>query len=398
MPGRWRVLALLFAVRTTMAFQFQTVDALGPLVRAEFGIGLADLGLLIGLYLSPGIVLALPSGALGRRFGDKACVLTGLVLMTLGGLAMGLLPSWPTQIGGRLLAGFGGVMLNVMMAKMAADWFSGREIATAMGIYVNSWPFGIAIALIAMPFVGPVIGVRGAYLLAAGVTAAGALLLLAFYHAPAAAPAIQTASGAPTGRALGAVLLAGLVWGLFNAAISMVFSFGNSMLVGRGWSLAEAGGTTGLALWLTVVSVPLGGIIADRTGRPASVLVGGVLSFALLLGIAARTDFVVPAFAALGLVGGLPAGVIMSLPVRVLSAQTRAVGMGIFWTMFYAIIVTAPLFAGYLAAATGDASTAFDLGIADLLLACAAFAVFTLFSQRLRPDRVEIPDTQRLIS
>ena len=382
MPGRWRVLTLLFAVRTTMAFQFQTVGALGPLVRAEFGIGLADLGMLIGLYLSPGIILALPSGALGRRFGDKACVLTGFVLMTLGGLTMGLLPSWPAQIGGRLIAGFGGVMLNVMMAKMAADWFSGREIATAMGIYVNSWPFGIAIALIAMPFVGPLIGVRGAYLLAAGVTAVGALLLLTFYHAPTAAPTIQTASGAPTGRALGAVILAGLVWGLFNAAISMVFSFGNSMLVERGWSLAEAGGTTGLALWLTVVSVPLGGIIADRTGRPASVLVGGVLSFALLLGIAARTDLVVPAFAALGLVCGLPAGVIMSLPVRVLSAQTRAVGMGIFWTMFYAIIVTAPLLAGYLAAATGDASTAFDLGIADLLLACAAFAVFTLVLQR----------------
>ena len=53
--------------------------------------------------------------------------------MTLGGLTMGLLPSWPPQIGGRLIAGFGGVMLNVMMAKMAADWFSGREIATAMG-------------------------------------------------------------------------------------------------------------------------------------------------------------------------------------------------------------------------------------------------------------------------
>ena len=48
MPLRWRVLALLFAVRTTMAFQFQSVGALGPLVRADFGVGLADLGLLIG--------------------------------------------------------------------------------------------------------------------------------------------------------------------------------------------------------------------------------------------------------------------------------------------------------------------------------------------------------------
>src|SRR5580658_2932812 len=107
MALRWRVLVLLFAVRTTMAFQFQTVGALGPLVRGQFGVGLADLGLLIGLYLSPGIVLALPSGTLGRRFGDKPCVLAGLVLMIAGGLIMAFAAGWPTQIAGRLIAGFG---------------------------------------------------------------------------------------------------------------------------------------------------------------------------------------------------------------------------------------------------------------------------------------------------
>jgi MFS family permease len=380
MPGRWHVLALLFTLRTTMAFQFQAVGALGPLVRTEFGVELIDLGLLIGLYQSAGIVISLPSGALGRRFGDKACVLAGLVLMTLGGLTMGLLPGWSAQIGGRLLAGFGGVLLTVMMTKIVADWFSGREIATAMGIYVNSWPFGIAIALMAMPVVGAAIGVRGAYLLTAGITALGALLLIAFYRAPAPATPAPIGSSVPTGRALAAVILAGLVWGLFNAAISMVFSFGNSMLVARGWSLTAAGGATSLALWLIVLSVPLGGVIADRSGRPGSVLVGGCLVFALLLCIAARTELVLPIFAALGLICGLPGGVIMSLPARVLSPQTRAVGMGLFWTILYVINVAAPLLAGYLAGVTGTAGTAFDLGAAGLVLACAVFAVFTLVS------------------
>src|SRR3954454_14044025 len=98
MLGRWHVLALLFTLRTSMAFQFQTVGALGPLVQTEFGVGLFDLGLLIGLYQSAGIFISLPSGALGRRFGDKACMLSGLVLMTFGGLAMGVLPGWPAQI------------------------------------------------------------------------------------------------------------------------------------------------------------------------------------------------------------------------------------------------------------------------------------------------------------
>jgi MFS family permease len=67
--------------------------------------------------------------------------------MVVGGLVMAFGVGWPAQLSGRLLAGFGGVLLNVLMSKMVTDWFAGREIATAMAIYVNSWPFGIAIAL-----------------------------------------------------------------------------------------------------------------------------------------------------------------------------------------------------------------------------------------------------------
>ena len=43
----------------------------------------ADVGLLIGLYLSPGLAIALPGSAIGKFFGDKRAVLAGLALMTL---------------------------------------------------------------------------------------------------------------------------------------------------------------------------------------------------------------------------------------------------------------------------------------------------------------------------
>ena len=52
MANRWSILALLFAVRTTMAFQFQSVAALAPLIQRDFGVNLADIGLAIGLYLA----------------------------------------------------------------------------------------------------------------------------------------------------------------------------------------------------------------------------------------------------------------------------------------------------------------------------------------------------------
>jgi MFS family permease len=149
MAERWRVLALLFLIRTAMAFQFGSVGALGPLVGQTFQVDAAGVGVLIGLYLSPGLVIALPGGAIGRFFGDKGAVLAGLALMTLGGAVSTFGAAWEAQIAGRVIAGVGGVVLNVLMSKMVTDWFAGREIATAMGIFVNSWPVGIAIALVA---------------------------------------------------------------------------------------------------------------------------------------------------------------------------------------------------------------------------------------------------------
>src|SRR5262249_11280895 len=140
MNNRWTILTLLFVVRLSMAFQFQSVAAIAPLVMNKFGVGLADIGLLISLYLAPGLVIALPGGEIGRRYGDKSAVLVGLSLMVGGGLMMVFASAWLWQLMGRLLAGVGGVLLNVLMSKMVTDWFAGKEIATAMAIFVNSWP------------------------------------------------------------------------------------------------------------------------------------------------------------------------------------------------------------------------------------------------------------------
>jgi hypothetical protein len=59
--SRWSILAVLFAVRATMAFQFRSVAAVAPLLGHEFGAGTGDIGILIGRHFAPG------AGAAGRR-------------------------------------------------------------------------------------------------------------------------------------------------------------------------------------------------------------------------------------------------------------------------------------------------------------------------------------------
>ena len=58
----------------------------------------------------------------------------------------------------------------------------------------------------------------------------------------------------------------------------------------------------------------------------------------------------------------------MSLPARVLQPATRAIGMGLFFTVYYAAMMLGPVIGGACAKWTGSAAAAFDFGAAMILL------------------------------
>src|SRR4051812_34767937 len=134
---RWRMLAVLFLARTALGFQFQTIASAAPFLRERFGVGFTEIGTLIGLYMLPGIVLALPGGFLARRFGDRSLCCAGLALMALGGGIIGLSESFGAVVAGRVISGTGSVFLGLTVTKMVTDWFAGREIVTAMSVLLS---------------------------------------------------------------------------------------------------------------------------------------------------------------------------------------------------------------------------------------------------------------------
>ena len=58
----------------------------------------------------------------------------------------------------------------------------------------------------------------------------------------------------------------------------------------------------------------------------------------------------------------------MSLPTRVLRPETRAIGMGLFFTMFYGCMMLGPGVGGACAKWAGSAAAAFDFGAAMILV------------------------------
>jgi MFS family permease len=376
MQRRWLVLAILFLARMCLAYQFQTIAAITPVLRTELGFDLGDAGLLIGLYALPGVVLPLAGGAIGHVAGDRFAVTLGFILAIVGGLIPILVPGWAALIVGRLLAGAGGVIVSVIMTKMVADWFANAEIATAMAIYINCWPAGIALALFTLPGAAAAWGSHAAFIVSGAVTACGLALFLGFYgvmdtHAASHAPRPRTAM--PRAVVL-SLIAAGLIWACYNVATTIAFSFGVTLLTERGYSVTAAGSTVTLVLFLSMVAVPAGGLLADRTGRGNLILIVGSLAFAATLIAAGRVGQTALIFALLGFAGGVPGGVIMKLPARILLPEQRAIGMGIFYTIYYGGLLLGSSIAGEIADQWGSSSAAFDF--AAILVALCPLLLF----------------------
>jgi predicted MFS family arabinose efflux permease len=110
-------------------------------------------------------------------------------------------------------------------------------------------------------------------------------------------------------------------------------------------------------------------MLADRTRRPQTILVVTCILFALLMLLLPRTSAVIPTVIALGLFCGQSAGPVLGLPASVLKPETRSIGMGIFYTVYYGAMMLGPAIGGACAKWSGSAGAAFDFGAA-VLLAC----------------------------
>ena len=383
MKRLWQILAILTLARTTMGFQFQSVAAVGPVLTSRAIISYTELGVLIGIYLLPGALFALPGGWLGKRFGDKRVVLVGLAMMTLGGVMLALSDAYEIMLIGRLVSGLGAVLLNVLVTKMVTDWFAEHRLTTAMGVLISSWPLGIAIALLIMGPLEDMFGLKLAFFIPVVLCAIALLLVATIYSSPPVSVEIverpnESAMRELSGYELRGVVLSGCIWCLYNIAFILPLSFGPEYLVSKGVELSSAGAIVSLTSWLFIPALPLGALIVERIGRPVSTMVVIFVAIAFLLWVIPFTSFYILIFILLGIVFAPAGGLIMALPVQVLRTENRALGMGIFYTIYYLGMGIFPAIAGTIRDVTSNPA-------APLILACIAIlcAALTLAGFRL---------------
>jgi predicted MFS family arabinose efflux permease len=357
------ILAVLFVARTAMGFQYQTVASSAPLLLRDLHVGFAEIGTLIGLYHITGVVLSLPGGLIIRRIGDKRLCAVGLALMAGGGFIMGYSESYSVVFAGRLASGMGATLFNLVITKMIADWFARREIVLAMAVILSTWPFGIALGLFSEPRIATAFGWHVVMLFAAALCLLSLTLVTLVYRPPpdefgTTQDAVLVGTGLPPWHIAGLMIVTGVVWGSFNAGVVTYFSFVPAYLSeAHGMAMTDAAALASLALWIGMVSIPLGGYVMQRAGRPmVTTVVFCAIASASLAAIVAG----LPAFLAclvFGLAIGPPPGVITSLPSRVLAPEQRAAGFGIFYTCHFLLQASGPAIGGWIHDVAGSGAS-----------------------------------------
>jgi MFS family permease len=328
----------------------------------------------------PGAFLALPGGVIGHRFGVRRVVVAALLLMVAGGALTAAAGSFGVAVGGRLLSGVGAVVMNILLATMVSAWFAGKELSTAMALMLTSWPVGLGLAAATLGGVAAGTSWRTAVMTTAGAAGLGVVLMLLARDAPGtgAGPARATLRG----RELGLSLSAGVAWGCFNASLVAIIAFGPGLLIARGAALGDAGRVVSLAIWLTMLSVPLGGLLTDRLQRPALLIVTGSL-------VAAATMLLIPvlahaglAFCLVGLAIGAPPGGLMALLPKTLPPDRLGTGFGVFYTVFYVMMALTQPAAGLVRDVAGDPAAPIVFAALVMAATVLGLAVFRRLERR----------------
>ncbi len=309
--------------------------------------------------------------------------------MVLGGLISAVGGDLGATTVGRIFSGAGAVLLNVVLTKMVADWFSEKRLVTAMSLLVTSWPLGIGLGLISQG----AIAAEFAWPAAMVVTSALSALAFALVWLTYAEPGGASAAGTPTRllrglslREASLVSVVGVIWMLFNVGFILVVSFTPTFLTETGSSVASSGFVTSLAMWITIVALPLGGLLVERLQRDTLIM---VISFLTMGAAMAVLPFVsiLAMVVVVGIAAGPPAGAIMALGTKVLRPENRGTGMGIYFTWYYVGMSALPFVAGFIRDVSGKPEGPFLFGGALLALCALILVVFHLGYRHVQMTR-----------
>ncbi|HYC64980.1 MAG TPA: MFS transporter [Reyranellaceae bacterium] len=174
------------------------LNALYPLLQAQFGLSYAAVGALKTVYSGAMAAGQIPSGMLAERFGAVRVLALGTALVGVGYALAGISGSLIGVVAGLLLAGLGGSTQHPIASSLVAAAFTGRRSRTALGTYNFSGDLGKVALPVLFALVAAALGWRDALIIIAIMAAVGAGVI--FATLPVRAAAAKSESAVVAGR------------------------------------------------------------------------------------------------------------------------------------------------------------------------------------------------------
>jgi MFS family permease len=286
-----RVMALIGIGHAGSHFYQLVLPPLFPLLRTDFGVGYAELGLLMALFYGTSGVAQPVAGFLVDRFGARVVLLLGLGLLTLATIGYGFAGSYGVLVPLVMLAGLGNSVFHPADFSILSSSIREQRLGRAYGIHTLGGNLGWAVAPVTVLTLATFLGWRGA-LIAVGCAGLPIVAALFFqrHHLNEDRPSAKASDQQP---ALGLaplfarpILLCFLYFFLLSLALIGVQNFLPATLLAlHGIELVTANAAlTGFLLGASA-GVIVGGILADRSSRHSLVVSVGLVGAAALLAL-----------------------------------------------------------------------------------------------------------------
>jgi len=280
----WLLLIFAWAANFVIRIGF---SALLPSIMSELSLSYTRAGLLASAFFYAYVIMQIPSGLLGDRYGRRRILLLGLLGGALSAGLTGLAGSFAALFTARALTGaFQGSLFSNDRAIIATVTPPDR-IGLGQGVSFAGPGLGLTAGLVIGGLLVEVLPWRTVMMLFGLGPIAAALLIARFVPSPAPSPAQE-----PLGRRLGGLLANGPLWLL---ALASLCAIANQFILAT-WAplfFQEAGitdvGRAGIYAALQGIAASLGMIVGgfthDRLARRGfeskTVIVAGLAALAL---------------------------------------------------------------------------------------------------------------------
>ena len=275
-PGNYLVFSILLLIMGTAitTVQYKIPSILGPLM-SDYGMTSSAGSLLMSVFTAVGIFLSIPAGSLVKRVGPKGVLMLGCGVIVLGSVVGAIAGTSLVLIASRLVEGIAFVLVTVAAPLAIEKYVSPDNQGTANGIWALWICFGSVIGSTATPVAFDAFGMMGTWLLYAAFVVAAAVVLALYMRKM---KPIEEGGRASSGDEKVGLkeyfsllkmrpLLFLFAYLVFNIEILAVLSYTPTFLQQAGMDASLSGFASSLPGLLAIVSSPLFGKLADKTGK-----------------------------------------------------------------------------------------------------------------------------------